>query len=86
MGCQVHLAYRQMGTLIQRSVQSKGLEEYAGKVCEGGNHFLLTCFDICLSNLSAQLPDMDFPINAKAEGHVIIPWKKRELQNSERTS
>lgn len=28
-----------------------------------------------------QLPDMDFPINAKAEGRVLVPWEHRKYPN-----
>ena len=28
-----------------------------------------------------QLPDMDFPINSKAEGRVLVPWEHREYPN-----
>ena len=25
-----------------------------------------------------QLPDLDFPINGKAEGRILIPWEHKE--------
>ena len=28
-----------------------------------------------------QLPDMDFPVNAKAEGRVVVPWEHRAYPN-----
>lgn len=30
---------------------------------------------------SLQLPDMDFPINAKAEGRILVPWEHRMYPN-----
>ncbi|KAJ4483916.1 hypothetical protein J3R30DRAFT_3284166 [Lentinula aciculospora] len=35
-----------------------------------------------LGKFVKELPDMDFPINAKAEGRVIVPWEKRQENNS----
>ncbi|TDL27904.1 glycosyltransferase family 90 protein [Rickenella mellea] len=29
----------------------------------------------------SKLPDMDFPINAKAEGRVLVPWEHRQFPN-----
>ena len=26
-----------------------------------------------------QLPDMDFPINGKAEGRILVPWEHNEF-------
>lgn len=31
-----------------------------------------------LGKFVKELPDMDFPVNAKAEGRVIVPWEKRD--------
>lgn len=28
-----------------------------------------------------QLPDMDFPINAMAEGRILVPWEHRRYPN-----
>lgn len=28
-----------------------------------------------------QLPNMDFPINAKAEGRVLVPWEYQQYSN-----
>jgi hypothetical protein len=36
------------------------------------------------AKLVAQLPDMDFPINAKAEGRVLVPWEHRKYPNMTR--
>lgn len=33
------------------------------------------------SDIIFQLPDMDFPINAKAEGRVVVPWEHRQFPN-----
>lgn len=30
---------------------------------------------------SLQLPDMDFAINARAEGRVLVPWEYRNYPN-----
>lgn len=29
-----------------------------------------------------QLPDMDFPINAKAEGRILVPWEHTMYPNT----
>ncbi|KAF8064866.1 hypothetical protein FPV67DRAFT_1419057 [Lyophyllum atratum] len=34
-----------------------------------------------LSKFKHRLPDMDFPINAKAEGRVLVPWEHRKYPN-----
>ncbi|KAG6844032.1 hypothetical protein H0H87_010444 [Tephrocybe sp. NHM501043] len=34
-----------------------------------------------LSKFVHTLPDMDFPINAKAEGRVLVPWEHRKYPN-----
>jgi hypothetical protein len=28
-----------------------------------------------------QLPDLDFPINARSEGRVLVPWEHRKYSN-----
>lgn len=38
-------------------------------------------FRAMLSKFSSALPDMDFPINAKAEGRVLVPWEHRKYPN-----
>ncbi|KAJ7489099.1 capsular associated protein [Mycena latifolia] len=38
-------------------------------------------FKTMLSKFVHELPDMDFPINAKAEGRVIVPWEHRAYPN-----
>ena len=38
-------------------------------------------FAIILPHTLVQLPDMEFPINAKAEGRVLIPWEHRVYPN-----
>ena len=30
---------------------------------------------------NSQLPDMDFPINAMAEGRILVPWEHRQYPN-----
>ncbi|KAF7798170.1 hypothetical protein EIP86_009387 [Pleurotus ostreatoroseus] len=34
-----------------------------------------------LIGLEYQLPDMDFPINAMAEGRILVPWEHRQFPN-----
>ena len=31
--------------------------------------------------LAAKLPDMDFPINEKAEGRILVPWEQNKFSN-----
>ncbi|KAF5373410.1 hypothetical protein D9615_009479 [Tricholomella constricta] len=38
-------------------------------------------FRAMLSKFAHTLPDMDFPINAKAEGRVLVPWEHRKYPN-----
>ncbi|KIK69792.1 glycosyltransferase family 90 protein [Collybiopsis luxurians FD-317 M1] len=38
-----------------------------------------------LGKFVEELPDMDFPVNAKAEGRVIVPWEKRKIQYNSTT-
>ncbi|KAK7055722.1 CAP10 domain-containing protein [Favolaschia claudopus] len=38
-------------------------------------------FKAMLGKFVAQLPDMDFPINAKAEGRVVVPWEHQAYPN-----
>lgn len=35
-----------------------------------------------LGKFVKELPDMDFPVNAKAEGRVIVPWDKRDTNTN----
>ena len=30
---------------------------------------------------SFQLPNMDFPINGKAEGRILLPWEHKQYPN-----
>ncbi|KAH6891741.1 capsular associated protein [Coprinopsis sp. MPI-PUGE-AT-0042] len=38
-------------------------------------------FRSMMGKFASTLPDMDFPINAKAEGRVLIPWEHRQYPN-----
>ncbi|KAJ3571640.1 hypothetical protein NP233_g3610 [Leucocoprinus birnbaumii] len=38
-------------------------------------------FRSMVSKFSAKLPDMDFAVNAKAEGRVLIPWEHQQYPN-----
>ena len=38
-------------------------------------------FAVILPHTLVQLPDMEFPINAKAEGQVLVPWEHRVYPN-----
>ncbi|KAJ7097534.1 hypothetical protein C8R44DRAFT_366408 [Mycena epipterygia] len=43
-------------------------------------------FKAMLSKFVQELPDMDFPINAKAEGRVVVPWEHRMYPNLTQSS
>lgn len=38
-------------------------------------------FRVMIEKFQAKLPDMDFPINAKAEGRVLVPWEHVHYPN-----
>ncbi|TFK29423.1 capsular associated protein [Coprinopsis marcescibilis] len=38
-------------------------------------------FRSMMGKVAHSLPDMDFPINAKAEGRVLIPWEHQQYRN-----
>lgn len=38
-------------------------------------------FRVMLEKFLQYLPDMDFPINEKAEGRILIPWEERLYKN-----
>ncbi|KAJ7100818.1 hypothetical protein B0H15DRAFT_817432 [Mycena belliarum] len=40
-----------------------------------------TGFKTMLAKFVHELPDMDFPINAKSEGRVVVPWEHRAYPN-----
>ena len=60
------------------SARAKGfssmLSQFANKVILGHwyNFVFFTRF---------QLPDLDFPVNTKAEGRILIPWERRQYFN-----
>ncbi|KAJ7352126.1 hypothetical protein DFH08DRAFT_774988 [Mycena albidolilacea] len=39
-------------------------------------------FKAMLTKFVKELPDMDFPINAKAEGRVVVPWEHKNYPNT----
>ncbi|KDR66413.1 hypothetical protein GALMADRAFT_259158 [Galerina marginata CBS 339.88] len=39
-------------------------------------------FSTMITKFVQHLPDMDFPINTKAEGRVLVPWEHRAYPNS----
>ncbi|KAG8978212.1 capsule-associated protein CAP1, partial [Tulasnella sp. 427] len=39
-------------------------------------------FRVMMEKFQAKLPDMDFPINAKAEGRILVPWENRKYPNT----
>ncbi|KAH7929024.1 glycosyltransferase family 90 protein [Leucogyrophana mollusca] len=53
--------------------------EKAYKDTERGHRSL--GFRRLLEKFAHKLPDMDFPINAKAEGRVLVPWEHRNFPN-----
>ncbi|WWC85878.1 uncharacterized protein L201_000745 [Kwoniella dendrophila CBS 6074] len=38
-------------------------------------------FRVMLEKFQAKLPDMDFPINEKAEGRILVPWEENLFSN-----
>lgn len=38
-------------------------------------------FRVMLEKFQAKLPDMDFPINEKAEGRILVPWEENLYSN-----
>jgi len=38
-------------------------------------------FRVMLEKFQDKLPNMDFPINEKAEGRILVPWEERLYQN-----
>lgn len=38
-------------------------------------------FRVMLEKFQKDLPDMDFPINEKAEGRILVPWEERRYLN-----
>ena len=32
--------------------------------------------------MPSQLPDLEFPINAMAEGRILVPWERRVPSNT----
>ncbi|KAG8954787.1 capsule-associated protein CAP1 [Tulasnella sp. 419] len=42
-------------------------------------------FRVMIEKFQSKLPDMDFPINAKAEGRVLIPWENTKYPNTTKT-
>lgn len=38
-------------------------------------------FRVMLEKFQAKLPDMDFPINEKAEGRILVPWEESQFSN-----
>ena len=38
-------------------------------------------FRVMLEKFQHNLPDMDFPINEKAEGRILVPWEENQFSN-----
>ena len=38
-------------------------------------------FRVMLEKFQKHLPDMDFPINEKAEGRILVPWEENQFSN-----
>lgn len=38
-------------------------------------------FRVMLEKFQSKLPDMDFPINEKAEGRILVPWEEKLYSN-----
>ncbi|KZT40170.1 capsular associated protein [Sistotremastrum suecicum HHB10207 ss-3] len=39
-------------------------------------------FEVMIEKFIKTLPDMDFPINAKAEGRILVPWEHQRYPNT----
>ncbi|KAF8582381.1 glycosyltransferase family 90 protein [Ramaria rubella] len=39
-------------------------------------------FRVMIEKFQSKLPDMDFPINAKAEGRILVPWEHVKYPNT----
>lgn len=39
-------------------------------------------FRVMMEKFQNKLPDMDFPINAKAEGRILVPWENNKYPNT----
>jgi hypothetical protein len=39
-------------------------------------------FRVMLEKFQDRLPDMDFPINEKAEGRILVPWEEQRFPNT----
>lgn len=39
-------------------------------------------FRVMLEKFQDRLPDMDFPINEKAEGRILVPWEEKQFPNT----
>ncbi|KAG6853198.1 hypothetical protein C0991_006187, partial [Blastosporella zonata] len=61
------------GTSSTLNINSAFKDAEAGARAAGFNTMLL--------KFVHTLPDMDFPINAKAEGRVLVPWEHRKYPN-----
>lgn len=42
---------------------------------------LSACYHIVFTLTQLQLPDMDFPVNTKSEGRILVPWEQRKYSN-----
>lgn len=62
------------------SARAKGfllmIEKFQAKVS-----YAALRFESWLFTTVPQLPNMDFPINAMAEGRILVPWEHRKYPN-----
>lgn len=58
------------------------VEKFAHKVCCPFHWQHI----IPILNPTTQLPDMDFAVNTKAEGRILVPWEVAPCQNSSGTA
>ncbi|KAF8513209.1 hypothetical protein JB92DRAFT_3083224 [Gautieria morchelliformis] len=59
----------------------KGFHDDEIKVASKGGPRALG-FRVMIAKFQHKLPDMDFPINAKAEGRILVPWEHRMFPNT----
>ena len=51
------------------------IEKFADRVSSNTSTSLMELTTV------SQLPNMDFPINAMAEGRILVPWEHRQYPN-----
>ena len=63
------------------SARARGFRSMLGKFMKTVCYIYKFLATPILLTSSTQLPDMDFPINTKAEGRVLVPWEHQKFPN-----